>query len=230
MARREAAPYRPATLSQPGENGLVQRTTIHLVRHGDVENPQHVYYGRLPGFPLSEQGRDQAAAAGRVLRERPIVAIFASPQLRAQETARIIQNVLPDPAPFHTEPLVDEVRSPFDGASQVDMDRRNWNFYDEAPAGFEQPADVLARVKRFVQRTRQDFAGCEVVTVSHADPIVFYWMWLMDIPLRPENRRLLDRHGLDDDYPAKASISTFRFETEDWNERPQYGYRRPYER
>lgn len=212
-----------------GGKGLVQPTTIHLVRHGAVDNPQQVYYGRLPGFPLSDEGREQAAAAGRILRDRPIVAIFASPQLRAQETARIIQDTLPHPLPFHTEPLVDEVLTPFDGVSQAELDRRNWNFYDEVLSGFEQPADVLDRVTRFVQRTRNDFAGCEVVAVSHADPIVFYWMWVLNIPLHPQNRRQLDRHGLDDDYPAKASISTFRFETEDGNERPRYNYRRPYE-
>lgn len=209
---------------------MARPTTIHLVRHGDVENPQHIYYGRLPGFPLSEEGQEQAAAAGRMLRDRSITAIFASPQLRAQETARVIQDTLPRPVPFHTEPLVDEVRSPFDGQTQADMDRRNWNFYDEAPADFEQPADVLARVKQFVQRVRNDFASTEIVAVSHADPIVFYWMWVLGIPLRPENRRLLDQHGLADDYPAKASISTFRFETEGPDERPHYRYRRPYER
>lgn len=203
-------------------------TTIYLVRHGDVENPQQVYYGRLSGFPLSELGRRQAAAAGRALHDRPIAAIFASPQLRAQETARAIQDALPKPPPFHTEPLVDEVHSPFDGVTQDEMDCRNWDFYAEAPAGFEQPPDVLARVRLFMQRARRDFAGCEIVAVSHADPIVFYWMWVLAIPLQPENRRLLDQHGLQDDYPARASISTFRFETDDPGERPQYRYERPY--
>lgn len=205
-----------------------QPTTIYLVRHGDVENPQRLYYGRLAGFPLNEQGREQAAEAGRTLSNRPITAIYASPQLRAQQTARIIQASFEQPPLFTTETLIDEVRSAFDGATQDEMARRNWNFYSGAREGFEQPSDVLARVKAFVQRVRDEHGGQEVVAVSHADPIVFYWMWVLDIPLLPENRRLLDQYGLRDDYPAKASISMFRFETPMSDERPDYRYVRPY--
>ncbi len=35
-------------------------TTIHLMRHGEVHNPQGVLYGRLPGYRLSERGRAMA--------------------------------------------------------------------------------------------------------------------------------------------------------------------------
>ena len=31
-------------------------TTIHLMRHGEVHNPEGVLYGRLPGYRLSERG------------------------------------------------------------------------------------------------------------------------------------------------------------------------------
>ena len=40
---------------------------IHLVRHGEVENPKGIIYGRLPGFHLSERGQRQAAAAAQHL-------------------------------------------------------------------------------------------------------------------------------------------------------------------
>ena len=62
-------------------------TTIHLVRHGEVHNPDDIYYGRIPGYRLSERGREQAAAAGKFLAKRRLAAIYASPQQRAQETA-----------------------------------------------------------------------------------------------------------------------------------------------
>ena len=47
---------------------------IHLVRHGEVFNPQGVLYGRLPGYGLSDLGRRmaQAAADDLVARERPV--------------------------------------------------------------------------------------------------------------------------------------------------------------
>lgn len=64
-------------------------TTVHLVRHGEVFNPDKVLYGRLPDFHLSDRGRAQAVAAadwlvGR-LGER-IVHLRCSPLDRAQET------------------------------------------------------------------------------------------------------------------------------------------------
>ena len=62
-------------------------TTIHLVRHGEVENPKGVIYGRLPGYHLSERGERQAEAAADRLAERDVGAIWASPLERAQETA-----------------------------------------------------------------------------------------------------------------------------------------------
>ena len=64
-------------------------TQIHFVRHGEVHNPQKIYYGRLPGFPLSEEGRRQAQAAAHALRARPLAAIFSSPMQRARETAEL---------------------------------------------------------------------------------------------------------------------------------------------
>ena len=35
-------------------------TTIHLMRHGEVHNPEGVLYGRLPGYRLSERGAAMA--------------------------------------------------------------------------------------------------------------------------------------------------------------------------
>ena len=33
---------------------MSERTVVHLLRHGEVHNPQGVLYGRLPGYQLSE--------------------------------------------------------------------------------------------------------------------------------------------------------------------------------
>jgi broad specificity phosphatase PhoE len=50
-------------------------TLVHLVRHGVVENPRRVVYGRTPGWHLSAEGRAQADAAARRLAGRPIAAV-----------------------------------------------------------------------------------------------------------------------------------------------------------
>ena len=38
-------------------------TIVHLLRHGEVENPAGIVYGRLPGYHLSANGRAMAEAA-----------------------------------------------------------------------------------------------------------------------------------------------------------------------
>jgi broad specificity phosphatase PhoE len=63
-------------------------TIVHLLRHGEVENPAGIIYGRLPGYHLSTAGQAMAAAAADYLAGRPVVALRCSPLERAQETAR----------------------------------------------------------------------------------------------------------------------------------------------
>ena len=62
-------------------------TVVHMMRHGEVYNPDGVLYGRLPGFRLSDTGRTQARTVAAALADHDIAAVFASPLQRAQETA-----------------------------------------------------------------------------------------------------------------------------------------------
>ena len=61
-------------------------TIVHLLRHGEVENPAGIIYGRLPGYHLSANGRAMASAAADFFAGRPVAALFCSPLERAQET------------------------------------------------------------------------------------------------------------------------------------------------
>src|SRR5580704_18187079 len=63
---------------------------VHLVRHGEVDNPGGVLYGRLPGFHLSEAGRLMAKAAADYLAGRDVTVLKSSPLERAVETAEPI--------------------------------------------------------------------------------------------------------------------------------------------
>ena len=67
---------------------MAETTVVHLLRHGEVHNPDDVLYGRLPGYHLSANGRMMAAAAADFFDGRPVAAVFASPLERAQETAQ----------------------------------------------------------------------------------------------------------------------------------------------
>lgn len=67
---------------------VVPADLIHLVRHGEVENPEGVLYGRLPGFGLSERGAQMAQAAADSLAGQPVTRLVASPLQRTVESAQ----------------------------------------------------------------------------------------------------------------------------------------------
>src|SRR2546421_11136990 len=78
------------------------------MRHADVENPNRVLYGHLPGFYLSALGRAQAAAVGQSLRDRGIKRIVHSPLERARETAEIVNAQLEAAVPVIPGPALRE--------------------------------------------------------------------------------------------------------------------------
>ena len=65
---------------------MSEKTIVHLLRHGEVHNPEGVLYGRLDGFHLSDLGRAMAQRIGESLGDRDIVHLRTSPLERAQET------------------------------------------------------------------------------------------------------------------------------------------------
>jgi broad specificity phosphatase PhoE len=62
-------------------------STVHLARHGEVENPQKILYGRQPGWRLSTRGQQMAQVLGEWSKGIDLGALHVSPLQRAQETA-----------------------------------------------------------------------------------------------------------------------------------------------
>ncbi|MEY4036641.1 MAG: hypothetical protein RL201_22 [Actinomycetota bacterium] len=62
-------------------------TTVHVARHGEVENPQKILYGRQPGWRLSARGQEMAKVLGEWSKGINLGALHVSPLQRAQETA-----------------------------------------------------------------------------------------------------------------------------------------------
>ena len=54
-------------------------TVVHLMRHGEVHNPEGVLYGRLDGFHLSDLGREMARLVAAHLAANDITHVVASP-------------------------------------------------------------------------------------------------------------------------------------------------------
>jgi broad specificity phosphatase PhoE len=202
---------------------MTSRTAISFVRHGHVHNPKQVYYGRLPGFRLSEEGLRQAQTAAGLLAVQKLSAVFSSPLLRAQQTARIILTAHPSLALRQSKPLL-EVHSPWDGHPVSELVKRNWDIYSDSPAGYEQPIDVLNRALKFVTRMRRQYPGQQVLAVTHGDLIAFLFLWARGITVNQQNKQALRPWGLADAYPAPGSIMSLEFNTSSLNEEPGVEY------
>ena len=57
----------------------MEQTLVHVCRHGQVDNPDHVLYGRLPGFGLSALGRRMAERLGEHFADVPLEHLRVSP-------------------------------------------------------------------------------------------------------------------------------------------------------
>jgi broad specificity phosphatase PhoE len=198
-------------------------TLILFVRHGEVDNPQGVFYGRLPGFGLSARGHQEAESAARALRDRPIAAVYASPLLRARQTARAIQRHHPD-VPLLVSRDLSEVCCPYDGQPHRVLDAIGWDVYAGTEPPYEQPGDLLARALRFISGARSTYAGQTVVAATHGDVIAFLLLWVAGQPVEAGNRRSIVHLGVADGYPAHASITTLVYRTAKGDERPSFEY------
>lgn len=202
--------------------------TIHLLRHGEVHNPDKILYGRMPGFRLSETGRGQASAAGRHLSERPLQAVYSSPMQRAQETAQIVATAHSTALTIQTDERINEIYTPFDGTPHDELEKTMFDIYTGNTPPHEMPQDVLKRVKDFINEKRQQHAGGEIAAVSHGDIAVVMFLYAMGRFQNDVARGQLSGFGLPEPYPATASISTLVYRTDDPDESPMYRYHRPY--
>ncbi|HEV7419413.1 MAG TPA: histidine phosphatase family protein [Mycobacterium sp.] len=167
---------------------MTEKTIVHVMRHGEVHNPEGLLYGRLPGYHLSERGKEQAAAVADWLADRDVVYVVASPLERAQETAAPIAAAHDVPVDTDAE-LIESMNvfegqrvSPGDGALR---DPRNWRHLrnPRTPSWGEPYAEVAARMTAAVHRARARAAGHEAVCVSHQLPVETLRRALTDKPL-----------------------------------------------
>jgi broad specificity phosphatase PhoE len=196
---------------------------IHLIRHGEVHNPNRILYGRLPRFRLNQNGRRQARAAGVHLDGCPIDALFSSPMLRARQTAREIIRYHPH-LRLRVSELINEVRTSFEGRPGAEIDARNGDVYSGGNGGSEQPLDIVHRTRRFIHRVGRQYTGGQVAAVTHGDVITFIVLWARGFDPTPRNKNRLLQAGYPVAYPAHASITTLTYRAASPEEKPGMTY------
>lgn len=175
------------------------KTTIYLVRHAEVENPQNIIYGALPGFGISKTGYFQAGELKNYFRDRKIDLIVSSPLLRAKQTARIIAN----------KAIPIKLSKKF-----IEADFKNWDYmtfeerlkdpiyqkYAEDPLGTkmkgEQVEEVRSRVVKGITDLAQRYQGRNILVVSHGVPIVLAKLYLENQPLERLNNTYVDNASI----------------------------------
>lgn len=182
------------------------RTIVHLVRHGEVDNPAGLLYGRLPDYHLSDLGREMAERVAEHFGERDVVHLRSSPLERAQETAAPIAEALGLPVVIDSRVIesvnyFEGLRLSFAGALRHP---KNWLYFRNPfkPSWGEAYTEVLARTRLAMRDAAEAALGHEAVIVSHQLPI-----WIARI--NAEGRRMF--HDPRKRKCTLASVTSFTY-------------------
>jgi broad specificity phosphatase PhoE len=151
-------------------------TMVHLLRHGEVFNPEGVLYGRLPGYSLSDLGRQMAERVAECLDGHDVAYVVASPLERAQETAE------PTAKRFGLDVAVDErlieAGNVFEGltfgvgAGSLRRPEHWYHLRNPFRPSWGEPYRAQAqRMLTAITAARDAARGHEAVCVSHQLPI-----------------------------------------------------------
>ena len=186
---------------------------LHLVRHGEVFNPERVLYGRLPGYRLSKAGRGMARSAAEHIQEmdRPLGALISSPLQRTRESSQPFTEL------FGIDPVVDdrviEPTNAFEGKRMklAVLNPMNWRYLvrPSVPSWGEPFTSIASRMRQAMDDAWDETDDGDVVIVSHQAPI-----WITHLAVAGE--RLA--HDPRTRRCALSSVTSFEREDGTWRE------------
>ena len=183
-----------------GRTGEPGGLRLVLARHAQTaSNLRMALDSSPPGPPLTDEGHGQATALARALAGEPVVAVYASTALRAQQTAAPIAATHGLPVEVVTgmhEAFVGDL----EGRSDHESLRRFFAVFstwlagdvDVPMPGGETARQVMARCERAIGELRLRHSSGVVVLVSHSALIRLVTPTLVsnDIPTRTRRRAL----------------------------------------
>lgn len=178
-------------------------TVFHLVRHGHVENPHKIVYGRQRGWRLSARGEKEAEAVARHLAGRPIARVYTSPLERAVQTATVIAGACGSEVEPREDLSEAFLCAQWEGLSWRDVRHgraADWAQYLFRPleiTGVPEDLRALAeRMTRALGQMAEAHPSEQVVAVSHGDPIKAVVLAVTDGDLRDLHREPVPTGGL----------------------------------
>lgn len=161
---------------------IMNETTIYFIRHGKIENPKKIYYGRNINLPLSIEGLHEIEAIVRSMRKRRIHidVIYTSPLSRALATANVLARVfeVPEKNIFQTNDLIDVNIPALAGTPIAQRKYIHMLGFDEysgkyEAAGNESRESITKRMISAIRKILKTHQGKVIGVVSHGDPLRF---------------------------------------------------------
>lgn len=181
---------------------------VHVIRHGEVENPEKILYGRQPGWRLSQRGEEMARVVADWSKSIDLGALHASPLQRAQETAAPIARA--HSLNISTDEKLIEAANIFEGkkfelGSGVLRHPSSWKHLVNPwkPSWGEPYEEQIARMLAAVFQARDAAQGKDAIVVSHQLPI-----WILRSAI--EGRRLI--HDPRKRQCTLASVTSIHFD------------------
>jgi broad specificity phosphatase PhoE len=185
-------------------------TTVHVARHGEVENPEKILYGRQPGWRLSNRGQQMAETLGEWSKSINLGALHVSPLQRAQETAAPIARA--HGIEIKTDERLIEAANVFEGksfelGSGVLKHPSSWrHLYNPWKPSWGEPyEEQINRMLAAIFAARKAANGKDAIVVSHQLPI-----WILRSAI--EGRSLL--HDPRKRICTLASVTSVHFDDE----------------
>jgi broad specificity phosphatase PhoE len=154
-------------------------TTLYLIRHGEVQNPLNLTYGRVRYIDLTVRGKLQIHSLAESIKERSEtpIAIFSSPLKRTVQSTEQILSVFPDTPVYYRDELKESDSTGYVGRP-LDWARGLGNPYNKAYAKqfhytIESEEIQVERMLKIVKEAVDTYAGSIVCLVSHGDPLAF---------------------------------------------------------
>lgn len=147
-------------------------TSIYLIRHGEVNNPDGIIYGRLPNFGLTENGKQQMEQTANFLQDKNITRLFSSPLLRARQSAEIIKTKL-GISKIQISELLYETLTSYEGKKFYSLDRMQSEVYLKPLSPTDETIEQLSnRMQQFLDINIKKYSGKQIAAVGHGDPIM----------------------------------------------------------
>lgn len=168
------------------------KTTLCIIRHGEVLNPKGIIYGRSVNVRLSPDGYKQMIKLGFALRNAGIYPdiIYSSPLQRTVKSSRALLKVFPNiPLITRTE-LQDVDQSGIQDKKIEWLETKGTDLYNmpKLKGKIEDQEDLANRIIKVLKEITQKNQGKVIFIVSHGDPIA-YAVWRLRFPARAFSSR-----------------------------------------